>query len=128
MTPELPRPPRLSLADRQALGRALAEARDRDPLKRAQLDSIRKTSGWFEAASAAACYLQMTNLKLKPFQPVPMNGDRRPVDDFPGAGRAEAAALLQRLLAAGLSRFEPNPIAALARLAAKDDGGGFDAA
>ena len=38
------------------------------------------------------------------------------------SGRHESAALLQRLLRANLSPFEPNPIAALQRAEAEHDG------
>jgi hypothetical protein len=40
-------------------------------------------------------------------------------DEGPVMGRAAAAELLRRLLAAGLSRFEPDPINALARVEAE---------
>jgi hypothetical protein len=65
----------------------------------------------------------------KPWQPVPANevpaneyvavtDDDRVYRD-PVSGRAAAAELLRRLLTVGLSRYEPNPLEALARVEAE---------
>jgi hypothetical protein len=88
--------------DREALTRALALAKGVPQVERQR---------WDDAASAAAYHLQLKNLRLKPWQDPPMYGDIERAQ--PGA-----AELLARLLAAGLSRYEPDPIAALARVEA----------
>ena len=64
-----------------------------------------------------------TLLNLKPWQPPPCwQGDERPVDDFATAGRVAAWELRRRLLAAGLSAFEPDPVGALAAIEARAHG------
>jgi hypothetical protein len=108
-------PAHLGQVDREALQRALEIAR-RDPRRAAQLEWKEKTYGWYDAAHLAAYICQCEGLMLRPWQDPPLYGDSTDgVDDFEGAGRAHAADLLRRLLAAGLSRFEPEPMQALAR-------------
>jgi len=108
-------PPRLGHVDLDALTRAMEIAR-RDPRTAKQLEYKEKTYGWADAATFAAYCCQCDALKLRPWQEPPMHGDSTDgIDDFPNAGRAAAADLLRRLLAAGLSRFEPDPMKALAR-------------
>jgi hypothetical protein len=108
-------PAHLGPVDLDALTRAMELAK-RHPLVARQLDDLEQTYGWENAARQAAYDCQCDALKLKPWQSPPMYGDSTDgIDDFEGAGRAHAADLLRRLLAAGLSRFEPDPLAALAR-------------
>jgi hypothetical protein len=68
-----------------------------------------------EVGQFAAYCCQCRSLRLKPWQTPPMHGDAEPshpdADDTHGYGAA--AELLERLLAAGLSRWEPDPIGAL---------------
>jgi hypothetical protein len=109
------RPPHLGHVDLDALTRAMEIAR-RDPRTAKQLENKEKIYGWADAARFAAYCCQCDALKLRPWQDPPMYGDSTDgIDDFPNAGRAAAADLLRRLLAAGLSRFEPDPMKALAR-------------
>jgi hypothetical protein len=104
------------LIDHEALSRALKQAK-RDPVKARQLEAIEKQDGWRRAGEQAAYSLQCDRLLLKPWQSPPCYGDvDPPVDDFVGAGRAAAADLLRRLLEAGLSRREPDPLKALERV------------
>jgi hypothetical protein len=102
---------------RTALRRALRLGRSRDEKRRAHLDAIAKEQGWLSAAQQAAYGLQFHNLHLRPWQPPPMFAV---IDDDDGlgpvGGRKAAAELLRRLLAAGLSRFEPDPLSALERV------------
>ena len=60
---------------------------------------------------------QSRSLNLMPWQFPPYCASLADLDQPPGdvSGRHESAALLQRLLRANLSPFEPNPIAALQR-------------
>jgi len=55
---------------------------------------------------AAAYSLQMDNLKLKPWENPPMYGDVSNAD-------AKARRLLKRMLDAGVSRYHPDPLAAI---------------
>jgi hypothetical protein len=114
---------RISRIDRAALERALALDPDRDPVSspiNRRLDPER----WFLAARSAAYVCQCDALRPEPWQPVPANEYVSVTDDDseygPVMGRAAAAELLRRLLAAGLSRYEPDPIEALARVEARN--------
>jgi hypothetical protein len=108
---------KLSKVDREALQRALEMARAQSEQERAHIDRVLAEDGWQQAAETAAYHCQDARLHLKPWQPPPcwisnLAGNLAAGDDGVG-GRYAAAKLVQRLLAAGLSRFEPNPIAAL---------------
>jgi hypothetical protein len=114
---------RLSKVDREALERALALDPDRDPSDDPPADRERDPLEWYRAAKSASYALQCNVLHPKPWQPVPANDYVSVTDDDdesgPVMGRAAAAELLRRLLAAGLSRYEPDPINALARVEAE---------
>jgi hypothetical protein len=80
-----------------------------------------KQSGWLEAAKSAAYVLQFANLGLEPWQIPPakiINPDRPDeglLEDQPGLasdGRKQAASLLRRMLTAGVSKFNPDPLRA----------------
>ena len=105
---------RLSEVDRDALERALALAKASDePGRREQ-----RHKDWFEAAASAAYSCQRRALQLKPWQSPPCYGDAHPGRD----GHADAAVLLKRLLDNNLSRWEPDPIGALAAIEARAHG------
>jgi hypothetical protein len=107
--------PHLGPVDLDALTRAMEIAK-RNPVRAKHLEWEEQTYGWETAATSAAYGCQFDALKLRPWQEVPMHCDSTDgIDDFPNAGRAMAADLLRRLLAANLSRYEPDPHAALAR-------------
>jgi hypothetical protein len=66
----------------------------------------------------------MDSLHLKPWQEPPCwAGDDKPVDRDGTHGRAAAWALRRKLIKAGLSMYEPDPVAALEAVAAcqRDD-------
>jgi hypothetical protein len=106
--------PPMKRVDRAALKRAIIEARKQDPARRRQVDSMLSKRDWFEVARFCACCCQTAALQLKPWQPPPVwVGDEKPIDDFPSAGRVRAWELRRQLLAAGLSMYEPDPLAAL---------------
>jgi hypothetical protein len=92
--------------DREALKRALVLARAESPGRARQIADKLKTEPWQDVAEFAAYGCQIRNLGLKPWQDPPMYAEIRPDQD--------ALAILVKLLGAGLSRFEPDPVAALA--------------
>ena len=100
--------------DRDALARALDIAhKDRAEAKRID-NQLASGDDWFDVATSAAFHCQMTALNLLPWQSPPC------VAHIIEPRRDEhAAELLHRLLAAGSSRYEPDPIAALAEAEAK---------
>jgi hypothetical protein len=95
--------------DRMALQRSLKLARA-EPEYAAQIAAKVAAEGWESAAEFAAYNLQIDNLGLKPWMDPPCFAEVRP--------DPEALAILMKLLGAGLSRFEPDPTAALARVRA----------
>jgi hypothetical protein len=104
--------------DVRALHKAMKLLRE-DAQRRDQLDAkLAWGEPWSEVAQFAAYCCQTEKLRLLPWQEPPMHADLDgAVDDFPSAGRVAASQLLRRLLDAGLSRFEPDPINALAAAA-----------
>jgi hypothetical protein len=106
---------RLSEVDREALERAIVLARQESPGRRDQIDSMLRERDWLDVAKFCAYCCQDTELKLKPWEIVPCW-----IDDIdqhvalPDLGqRRRAIRLLRKLLALGLSKFEPTPLAAL---------------
>jgi hypothetical protein len=96
---------------------------DRDPSDDPPPDRKRDPLEWYRAAKSASHACQCAVLRPKPWQPIPANEYVAVTDDDseygPVMGRAAAAELLRRLLAAGLSRYEPDPLNALARVEAE---------
>lgn len=104
-----------SKIDRDAFTRAIAIYRQERPGGSGHIDRKIAEEGFEAAGRFCAYWCQSRNLKLAPceFPPAWL----RDVDDTEGPSfkrKAEAARLLRRLLAAGLSQFEPDPIGALA--------------
>src|SRR5262245_49099477 len=94
----------LSATDHDALSRALA-------IERKQVDEDLKHRPWEEAAIRAAFSCQIRELRLRPWQGLPIDASDEVGDGY-GCTRQEVE-LRQRMLAAGLSLYEPDPIAAL---------------
>ena len=96
--------------DRDALRRAFKMA-ERRPPPEADVEK------WWDEAMGAVYHCQMETLRLRPWQTPPCwVGDERPhVDDH--RGEVAAWELRRRLLAAGLSEFEPDPVRALEAVA-----------
>jgi hypothetical protein len=100
-------------ADKQALRRAIKMARAESPEHDGQINRRMAAGQSFEEIGMSAAYgCQCRSLRLKPWQSPPMFGDAQPGHE----GHADAEALLRKLLDAGLSRFEPDPLAALEAL------------
>jgi hypothetical protein len=117
---------RLSRVDREALTRAIVVARSESPDRAEQIDEKLKEDPWLEVAEFAAYVAQNNTLHLKSQQIPPCWIDDPYGDDdlardlFGLGGTVEARALCRRLLEAGLSRYEPDPIAALEKAGQMD--------
>jgi hypothetical protein len=109
----------MTRTDREALKRAIALAVEADPDRGKQLDAMIADEGFEYAGRLAASICQSRRLGLKPWQTPPCWASDDPTDERPGVGNAAAWRLRQRLLAAGLSVYEPDPIGALTALEAR---------
>jgi hypothetical protein len=115
----------LSDLDREALERALAIDRKRDAACRQQIEERLGAEPWFEVARLAAQRCQETSLHLRPWECWPPCAVAVDDVDEPGyehRGIRQSAELLRRMLAIGLSRFEPDPESALRRAEGKGRG------
>jgi hypothetical protein len=114
---------RLSRIDREAMKRAIEQLRRKGGEDARQIEGKLREEPWDDVGRFAAYSCQDDALHPEPWQPVPANEYVSVTDDDsrygPVMGRAAAAELLRRLLAAGLSRFEPDPLGALARVEAE---------
>ena len=96
--------------DRDALQSAMKIA-GRDELRLEQLQGMLQERPWRDVAEFAAYCVQMESLRLRPWRDPPMHAD----EDHPDPRDPDAQELLRRMLEAGISRFEPDPLAALAK-------------
>jgi hypothetical protein len=104
----------MSPIDRAALERCIEIVR-RDPREAKRIDDrLAEGSDWANVATGCAFHCQMESLSLMPWMSPPM------VADVGGSNvDPHAVALLRRLLDAGLSRYEADPVAALERAGQK---------
>ena len=100
--------------DQEALRRAVRLTRA-DEVRDAQIArKLANGQPWESVAKFCAYHQQCSTLRLRPWQQPPCHsGDDEPVDRHPSDGRVAAWQLRARLLAAGLSQYEPDPIRAL---------------
>jgi len=82
-----------------------------DETTKQQLQEKLKDESWFDVATFAAYHCQMRSLGLPPWRQPPCWADED--DKFPAD--QDAQRLLRKMLAAGISRYHPNPMAALAK-------------
>ncbi len=108
--------------DRLALERALVACRRESVGRAKQIDAMLAdpSRSWERVARFAAYSCQIDALHLMPWETAPIRITNIAValnapDDARRVG--DAARLLQRMLAAGLSRYEANPLEALERVA-----------
>jgi hypothetical protein len=96
--------------DLDALRRCVALTRAESAVRRQQIDDLLTREPWIEVAQHCAYRRQMKALGLPPWAQPPST-----------CGEEDAAAneLLDKMLDADISQFEPDPIAALARAEAK---------
>jgi hypothetical protein len=106
--------------DKDALALAV-ETACKEPLRAKQIRSKMRNEGWRKVAEFAAYCCQCDALRLKPWQIPPLyilnvddpNDGLSTPDQYGMDGRYEAAKLLKRMLAAGVSRYHPDPEAAI---------------
>jgi hypothetical protein len=101
--------------DREALERAIAIERARDKASRQQIDEKLKTEPWLKVAVFCAQHCQEISLHLKPWEcwpPCVVSVDDVDEPGLEHRGITKSAALLRRMLAAGRSRYEPDPLLA----------------
>jgi hypothetical protein len=111
--------------DREAMKRAIEQMRRKGGEDARQIEQKLRHEPWEDVGRFAAYSCQDKHLQLEPWMVPPCW--LRDDDDVQGAlampydysGRRQAGELVRRLLAAGLSRYEPDPINALARIAAE---------
>jgi hypothetical protein len=99
----------LDSGDRQALELAMATVMDGDDGRRRQIAHLLREQSWIEVAKFAAMNCQMEALRLKPWE-LP------PCEVFSNEMDTEGGKLLQRMVAAGVSKYHPDPLAALREL------------
>ena len=105
---------KLSRIDRDALERALAMACRESPEQAARYEEMLRLKPWQEVCESAAYSMQLKTLRLKPWQCPPC--DCRSDEIGPGYGNSRCEVLLRRrMLKAGISLYEPDPIGALKR-------------
>jgi hypothetical protein len=92
----------LTDADRDAMAWAITVARRESPTRAKQIDAKLRNEPFEAVGRFAAFSAQIASMHLQPWESTVVYADSR-----------EAHALLRRLKAAGLSKFEPDPIAAL---------------
>ena len=110
----------LSETDRAALTLAIERARTQDAGFAQQIDRMLADTDWMEVGMFLAACCQRQTLRLKPWQ-IPPCRIRDP--DHPDRsrdrrygeidGRYEAARLLRRMYDLGISRWHPDPLAAI---------------
>jgi hypothetical protein len=119
--PDLPPlSPEIDPLDQDAFERAIAMMRQRDPMHAAQIDGKLAHEGFAAAGRFAAYAMQCDTLRLRPWECPPCDAKGDAVDPAIvgyGYGRAEIS-LRNRLQGAGLSIYEPDPLAALTRCGA----------
>ena len=90
--------------DRDALKLALEQARAADADHDEQIRFLLREGGWQEAAIFAAYHW-----RLRPWEEPPCCTD----EDDPGERDKDAHKLLRQMLALGVLRWHPNPLAAI---------------
>ena len=99
------------LVDQAALALALEQMRRAEPERREQVGDKLQSEGWRAAAEFAASVRQSETLRLRPWQSPPCDV----AEDATSPREVAPAELLRRMLAAGVSRWHPDPLAALAK-------------
>lgn len=100
--------------DHAALKLAIEQARADDAK---QIDAMLAEDSWEGVALFAAYHCQAAMLRLKPWEIPPCHIDDPDEPDLngdPGLGRDQAVRLLRQMYDLGISRWHPDPVAAIA--------------
>jgi hypothetical protein len=111
-----PLSPDIAARDHDAFERAIAMMRQYGPAKAAQIDGKLAHEGFTSAGKFASYCMQCETLRLKPWEAPPMDARGDVIDPNVYGCRPGEIALRNRLKAAGLSLFEPDPLSALEKL------------
>jgi hypothetical protein len=104
----------MTRVDREALRRAIKLTRAEDAVRDAQIArKFAEAEPWEKIGTFCTYHQQANALSLKPWQSPPCWLGDEPGDEHPHRGRVAAWELRRRLIASGLSAFEPDPIRAL---------------
>ena len=112
--------PELDDVDAAALDRALALTLvEPDPGRVEQVRWMHAERGWREAATFCSYHQQCAHLNLKPWEFPPCWIDPDQIETILAEGPSErkrfgGAKLLRRMLAAGVSQYDPTPLDSLA--------------
>jgi hypothetical protein len=105
--------------DREAMRRAVETLLQTEPEWRDQIAAMLQSQPWEEVGLFAATCCQIKVLALKPHEcaPAETHDVAEPSDVY--SYRASEVRLLRQMLSLGVSRFDPDPIAAIAAAEAK---------
>jgi hypothetical protein len=95
----------MTRTDKEALERCVALALAGDEARALQIREMLQSEPWEDVAAFAAYGIQMRSLRLRPWESPPCWAS----EDESGP----AGALLRKMLKAGLSRYEPDPLQTL---------------
>jgi hypothetical protein len=109
----------LDALDRAALERAIALTLAEDDQGRVeQVKDMLATRSWLEVATFCSYHRQAAELHIRPWEFVPCWIEPDEIDAIVARGQDRqkygAARLLRRMLASGLSEFDPTPLESLA--------------
>ena len=96
-------------------------ARTLDPAIASAVDVMLKTRTWRAAALYASYHAQMRSLRLRPWQcpPCDANDEIDPAEGDHYGNKSDEVGLRRRMIALGLSPFEPDPLTAIDRAEAE---------
>jgi hypothetical protein len=112
----------LTKNDRDALQLAIKHCRAHDKASRAQINDMLKDRPWIEVAEFASFSAQTDSLDAAPFEHLPCDlpDDYDPITDpEPIKGCREAYRLREQMADLGISRWHPDPVAAITVAKAK---------
>lgn len=107
-------------ADRAALDLSIKLVLDGPVIDASVVRAYLKEGDWWEAASQASYNRQMDHLELDPWESPPCWIDEDEIDDIIARGPGidcknyNGALLLRKMIAAGIAKYHPQPITALA--------------
>jgi hypothetical protein len=107
--------------DRLALDRAIQLTLAEDDQGRVeQVQSMLKERSWGEVAEFCAYHQQSRSLNINPWESTPSSIDPNQIDEIIARGpemnrKFGAARLLKKMLAAGVSSYDPTPLESIGR-------------